>query len=108
MTPIQLATLLGNVLTQVDSKLSDPALPMSDPNWQTLYALRKHLADLQRALIQASIAQDDPSYLGLTKQISDASTDLQTVIKDAAKVNAAIAALSQIAAAVDQVLKLTP
>ena len=24
MTPIQLATLIGNVLTQIDSKLADP------------------------------------------------------------------------------------
>jgi hypothetical protein len=108
MTPIELATLIGNVLTQVDSKLTDPALPMSDPNWQTLYALRKHLDDLQRALVQASIAEDDPSYPVLTKQIVDASADLQTVIKDAAKVTSAIAALSQIAGSLDQVLKLVP
>jgi hypothetical protein len=40
MTPLQLATLIGNALTQVDAKLADPAFPMSDPNWQTLYALR--------------------------------------------------------------------
>jgi hypothetical protein len=108
MTPIQLATLIGNVLTQIDSKLADPNFPMSDPDWQTLYALRKHLDDLQRALVQASIAQDDPSYSGLTNQITQASTDLQTVIKDSSKVSTAVADVSQIASLVDQVLKLVP
>jgi hypothetical protein len=108
MTLIQLVTLIGGILTQIDSKLADPAFPMSDPNWQTLYALRKHLDDLQRALVQASIAEDDPSYLGLTTQIAAANTALQTVITDAAKVNAAISDISQIAALVDQVVKLIP
>jgi hypothetical protein len=108
MTPIQLATLIGNVLTQLDSKLSDPAFPMSDPNWQTLYALRKHLDDLQRSLVQASIEEGDPLYTGLTQQITAANTDLQTVINDITKVNAMINDLSQIASAVDQILKLKP
>jgi hypothetical protein len=108
MTPIQLATLIGNVLTQIDSKLADPNFPMSDSNWQTLYALRKHLDDLQRTLVQASIAEDDPSYPGLTKQITDANTDLRTVIKNAAEVTTIIADVSQIAALLDQVLKLVP
>jgi hypothetical protein len=108
MTPIELATLIGNVLTQLDSKLSDPAFPMSDPNWQTLYALRKHLDDLQRSLIQASIADGNSSYTGLTQQITVANTDLQTVIKDNAKVTAVIGDLSKIASVVDQILKLKP
>jgi hypothetical protein len=108
MTPIELATLIGDVLTQIDSKLADPDFPMADPNWQTLYALRKHLDDLQRTLVQTSIAVDDPSYAGLTKQITAASTGLQKAIKNAAKVNVVIAGVSQVAALVDQVLKLIP
>jgi hypothetical protein len=108
MTPIELATVIGDVLTLIDAKLADPAFPMSDPNWQTLYALRKHLDDLQRNLVQATIAADDPSYAGLTQQISDASAHLQAVIKNAAAVNAVISDVSQIAGLVDQVLKLIP
>jgi len=108
MTPIQLATLIGNVLTQLDSMLADPTFPMSDPNWQLLYALRKHLDDLQRALVQASIAEADPLYAGLTEQITDANTDLETVIKDIAEVDTVIKDISQIASLVDQVLKLKP
>jgi len=108
MTPIQLATLIGDVLTQIDSRLADPEFPMSDPDWQTLYALRKHLDDLQRTLVQTSIAANDSSYPGLTRQIAAANTDLQTVIKDAAKVNSVITDVSQITALVDQVIKLVP
>jgi hypothetical protein len=81
---------------------------MSDPNWQTLYALRKHLDDLQRSLVQASIEQGDPLYPGLTQQITAANIDLQTVINDNTKVNAMINDLPQIASAVDQILKLKP
>jgi hypothetical protein len=81
---------------------------MADPNWQTLYALRKHLDDLQRTLVQTSIAVDDASYITLTKRIGDASLGLQTEIKTAARVNAVIAGVSQVAALVDQVLKLVP
>lgn len=108
MTPIQLATLIGDVLTQVDSKLADPGFPMSDPNWQTLYALRKHLDDLQRSLIQVSIATNNSAYAELTKRIAKASAHLQTIIKDAAKVTAVMADVSEVAALVDQVLKLIP
>jgi hypothetical protein len=108
MTPIELATLIGDVLTQIDSMLADPDFPMSDPNWQTLYALRKHLDDLQRTLVQTSIAVDDASYPTLTKQIADASTGIQKEIKTAARVSAVIAGVSQVAGLVDQVLKLVP
>jgi hypothetical protein len=88
--------------------LSDPDFPMSDPNWQALYALRKHLDDLQRTLVQVSIANANPQYAGLTKQINDASANLQTVMNNLAKVDAVIKDVSQVASLVDQVLKLIP
>jgi hypothetical protein len=108
MTPIQLATLIGNVLTQIDSKLAAPQFPSSDPNWQTLYALRKHLDDLQRTLIKANIAEHDPAYPGLTKKIADASAEVKAVIKNADQVNNLIKDVSEVAGLVDQVLKLIP
>lgn len=108
MTPIELATLIGDVITQLDSKLSDPDFPMSDPDWQMLYAMRKHLDDLQRLLIQANIADGNDAYAGLTEEITDANADLQTVIKDDAKVTAVIGDLSKMASVVDQILKLKP
>jgi hypothetical protein len=108
MTPIKLATLIGNILTQIDAMLSDPGFPMSDPDWQTLYALRKHLDDMQRLLIQATIEATDASYIQLTKQITAANKDLQGVIKDLDKIDAIVKTIAQIAALVDQVLKLKP
>jgi hypothetical protein len=108
MTPIQLATLIGNVLTQIDSKLADPQFPSSDPNWQTLYALRKHLDDLQRALIKANIADRDPAYSGLTKKIEDSSAEIKAIIKTADQFNRLIKDVSEVAGLVDQVLKLIP
>ena len=56
----------------------------------------------------ATIVADDPSYNGLTQQIAAASDHLKSVISNAAKVNAVISDVSQIAALVDQVLKLVP
>jgi len=108
MTPIKLAMLIGNILTQIDATLSDPGFPMSDPNWQTLYALRKHLDDLQRLLVQAAIEAAGPAYVQLTKQITAANKDLQIVIKDLDKIDSIVKGVSQIAALVDQVLKLKP
>jgi hypothetical protein len=108
MTPIQLATLIGNVLTQIDSKLADPQFPSSDPNWQTLYALRKHLDDLQRSLIRANIAEHNPAYPGLTKKIADASAEIKIIIKKADQVNQLIKEVSEVAGLVDQVSKLIP
>ena len=81
---------------------------MSDPNWQTLYALRKHLDDLQRLLVQATVEAADLAYVQLTKQISAANKDLQIVIKDLDKIDSIVKGVSQIAALVDQVLKLKP
>jgi hypothetical protein len=108
MTAVELANVIGDVLTQIDTMLADPNFPMADPNWQILYALRKHLDDLQRSLVQATIEDDDPSYAGLTQQISNASAHLQAVIKTDANVNAVITDVSQIAGLVDQILKLIP
>jgi hypothetical protein len=108
MTAVELATLIGNVITQLDSTLADPNFLMSDPRWQTLYAVRKHLDDLQRALVEASIAEGNPAYAGLTAQITAANTDLQTVIDDITKIGNIITDISTIASLVDQVLKLKP
>jgi hypothetical protein len=96
------------VLTQIDSKLADPAFPSTDPNWQTLYALRKHLDDLQRSLVQATIAEHNPSYAGLTQKIANASAEIKAAVKDAAGFNKLMDNISQVAGLVDQVLKLIP
>ncbi len=108
MTLVQLVTLIGDVITKIDSVLADPTFSMSDPRWQTLYALRKHLDDLQRALVQADIVASDAAFQSLTTQINAASKDLQQVINDIKNVDKVIADVSKIAAGVDQILKLKP
>ena len=60
MTLIQLVTTIGDVLTQIDTTLQTPG--MADPDWQTLYALRKHLDDEQRDLVRKSISEADNRY----------------------------------------------
>jgi septation ring formation regulator EzrA len=101
MSLIDDATTIGNVLTQIDTALQTPGL--SEADWQTLYALRKHLDDLQRDLIKASINQADQTYQELTAQLKTASSQLTT---DLTKVQNAIATVAQIASYADQLLKV--
>ena len=104
MSLIDDATTIGNVLTQIDTALQTPGL--SEADWQTLYALRKHLDDLQRDLIKASINQADQTYQELTAQLKTASSQLTTFIGDLTKVQNAIATVAQIASYADQLLKV--
>src|SRR5216684_4530109 len=102
MTPIEVATLIGDVLTQIDATLQTPGL--DDADWQTLYALRKHLDDMQRDLIGESINEADATYQALTTQLKDANTELTAVIGDLAKVSKVIDIVSQIASYADKIL----
>lgn len=104
MTLIEVATTIGNVLTQIDTTLQTPGL--SDPDWQTLYALRKHLDDEQRDLIKESINEADAGYQALTVQLKTASTLLTSVFGDLTRVGNIITTVSQIASYADQILKL--
>jgi flagellar biosynthesis chaperone FliJ len=104
MTLIELATTIGDVLTKIDALLQTPGL--SDSDWQTLYALRKHLDDEQRDLIGESINEADATYQALTTQLKTASDQLNSVISDLTKVGSVITKVSQISNYVDQILKL--
>lgn len=104
MTLIEVAKLIGDDLTQIDTTLQTPGL--SDADWQTLYALRKHLDDMQRDLIQESINEADQKYQALTTQLQQASNQLATVITDLSKVGNIIAMVAQIAAYADGILHL--
>jgi hypothetical protein len=108
MTQMGLATLIGQILTEIDTRLADPAFPTSDPSWQNLFALRKHLDDQQRILIQRTIGEEDPQYAALTSSISDANAELQNVINDFNRINTVIKDVTAIAGLVDQVLKEIP
>jgi septation ring formation regulator EzrA len=104
MTLIEVAKVIGDDLTQIDTTLQTPGL--SDADWQTLYALRKHLDDIQRNLIQESINEADQKYQALTTQLQQASNQLATVITDLSKVSKIIAMVAQIAAYADGILNL--
>ena len=104
MSLIDVATTIGNVLTQIDTTLQKPGL--SDPDWQVLYALRKHLDDQQRELVAESINEEDSTYQELTVQLKKASGNLNAVLGDLTKVSSIITTISQIASYADQILKL--
>jgi hypothetical protein len=102
MKLIDVATIIGDVLTQIDRTLQNPDLP--DVNWQTLYALRKHLVDLQRDLIGKTIKEDDADYTKITIQLNAASAELKDVISDLTKVDKIINIVSQVANYADKIL----
>jgi hypothetical protein len=104
MTLIDVAAAIGNVLTRLDTTLQTPGL--SDADWQTLYALRKHLDDQQRELIGESIDAGNAAYQALTAQLEAASTELTNDIGDLARVSKVIATVSQIASYADKILNM--
>jgi len=104
MTLIEVAKVIGDDLTQIDTRLQTPGL--SDADWQTLFALRKHLDDIQRDLIQESINEADQKYQALTTQLQQASNQLATVMTDLSKVSDIIATVAQVAAKADEILNL--
>jgi hypothetical protein len=104
MTLIQLVTTIGDVLTQIDTTLQTPG--MQDSEWQTLYALRKHLDDEQRDLVGESINEADNVYKALTTKLNAASNELKNALGDLTKVGNVITEVSKIASYVDQILKL--
>jgi high-affinity Fe2+/Pb2+ permease len=101
-----LVTLIGNALTQLDTALTGSDLLNQPAKWQQLYALRKHLDDEQRSLVQSDIESDDVEFQGLANLISTATKQLTQQINDMTKIDSIINIVSQIAADVDSVLQL--
>ena|ERR1700731_4677471 len=106
MTLVQLVQMIGDILTTIDATLSRADFSPSDPNWQQIYALRKHLDDQQRELVTLSISLSDGVYKGVTDQISAANTEMTAVITNLSKVGDAINQIAKVAAAIDQVLQI--
>jgi hypothetical protein len=104
MTLMELSSALGNVLNELDRALQTPGL--SDADWQSLYALRKHLDDQQRSLVAEQIDDENASFQDLTSQLKVASAQLTQVIGDINKVEQTIGLLSQIASYGDKILSL--
>lgn len=102
MTLIEVSVNIGNVLTQIDTILQTPGL--SDSDWQTLYALRKHLDDEQRDLIGRSIDEANARYQALTTQLEAATDELTNVIGDITKTAEIINGVAKICSYADGIL----
>jgi protein subunit release factor A len=106
MTIVEVVETIGDVLTDIDTSLSAPTLSMEDPQWQQLYALRKHLDELQQELVKKVIQQDDQKFSAFGEKIKDATNSLNETLADFTKLDSAIATIAQIASWADQALKL--
>ena len=102
-----LVTSIGDTLTQLDTELMSSDLSNNQPaKWQQLFALRKHLDDQQRMLVQQSIESDDASLETLANTIQAETKTLNQDIKDITKIDSVINIVSEISSNLDQVLKL--
>jgi hypothetical protein len=101
-----LATSISNALTQIDTILASGDPDFGTPPWQQLFAMRKHLDDQQRSLLQQSVQADDSTFAGATADVMTATSDLTAAIKEGASVDATLKILAQLSSFIDAVLKL--
>ena len=101
-----LVTSIGNTLTGLDTQLMSPELNNQPAKWQQLYAMRKHLDDQQRTLLQQKIASDDTNFKVLANSIQAETTTLNQEIKDMTRIDSIIDLVSEISSNLDQVLNL--
>ncbi len=106
MTILDTVKTIGEVLTQLDTILADPSFPNSNPRWQQLYALRKHLDDQQRLLVQVDIDDSTQDFAEATAKLKAADESLKKLGTTIAKVATAINIVSTIASIADQVIGL--
>ena len=104
----ELVDLLANILTGLDRALTTSALQSDPPRWQLVYALRKHLDDQQRDLLQSVLEEEDEAYPALTAMIQGAANGLDQVIEDMQQIDVIVAYVTKISADLDEVLKLVP
>jgi transcriptional regulator with GAF, ATPase, and Fis domain len=105
MNQSDLVTSVGNTITQLDTLLMSGTPTFNSPPWQQLFALRKHLDDQQRALVQQAVQANDVAFQNAAATIQTATNNLNSAIKQQAGVDSIINIVSQISAGVDTVLK---
>jgi hypothetical protein len=106
MNPSDLAASISNSLTQLDTILASGNPPFSGPQWQQLFALRKHLDDQQRNLLQQTIQADDAAFQAAAGNVKTATAALTAAIAQQASVDSVINIVSQVASVVDALLKV--
>jgi hypothetical protein len=106
MNPSDLVASISNALTQLDTILASGVPDFGTPQWQQLFALRKHVDDQQRSLLQQTIQADDATFAGAADDVKTATADLTGAIKAGATIDSIINIVAQVSSAVDTVLKL--
>ena len=101
---VDLVIEIGDVLTQIDALLSSSGFSPSDPNWQQLFALRKHLDDQQRELVREVLQDNTPSFNAIAAQLSQAADALDKVGTDITKIGKILDTVSLVASLVDKIL----
>jgi hypothetical protein len=104
MNNLQAVQIIGEALTQIDVVLANPNLPSSDPQFQALFAMRKHLDDQQRELVTADIDDTSQAFTNATAQLNAADNSLKRIGSDISKIAAIIQVASTIASIADSVL----
>ena len=100
--PVQ---MIGNLLTNIDTTLSRDDFKASDPRWQHLYALRKHLDDQQRALVASSSINPAPeTYAAFTAQVLAANNLVSGAMYEPQRINEAIDQVAKATASIDNLL----
>jgi hypothetical protein len=105
MNPSDLVAAISNSLTQIDNTLASGTPPFSSAQWQQLFALRKHLDDQQRTLIQSAIVADDATFQEAAGDAVTATAALTAAINQQARIDSIINVVAQIASTLDTVLK---
>jgi predicted small secreted protein len=106
MNNLQAVQIIGDALTQIDVVLANPNLSSSDPQFQALFAIRKHLDDQQRQLVTADIDDTAQAFTSATAQLNAADNTLKGIGTDISKVASIIKVASTIAAIADSVLNV--
>jgi hypothetical protein len=102
--PKNVVQIIGDLLTNIDTTLSEEDFKSSDPpNWQLLYAMRQQLNDQQCKLVTSSIDVEDKRYTMFAKEVAEAKNQIAVVISDRAKVGDVIRQTAEITARVDNV-----
>jgi hypothetical protein len=101
-----LAASISNSLTQLDTILASGSPLIGSPQWQQLFALRKHLDDQQRTLLQQTIQSNDAAFQTATGSVKSATVALTAAIAQQASIDSIINIVSQVASAADGVLKV--
>jgi transcriptional regulator with GAF, ATPase, and Fis domain len=101
-----LVATISNSLTQLDTILSSGDPPFTSPQWQQLFALRKHLDDQQRSLLQQVIQANDAAFKRAAAKLKTAAEALNAAIAEQKKIDTVINIVAEVSAAADALIKV--